>query len=154
MLIAAIILVVLFCIVAGTKEDIRDSDILVKLSLFSVMSGCIGIIGEEFISGSYIVTVISSIIFIMCIIVGFFKMIFGIDIGHTGRLIVFFTFLAIVFELLARLNNVLNLGMEYVSLMIKGRTISIILILIVLLIKSFNMIFLRKDTEYPYIENE
>ena len=153
MWIALIVLAVLFIVVSANREVIIESDILIKLAIFSVMIGCIGIIGEEFINGSYIVTVISSILFLMCIVTGIFRIIFGSDIGTTGRLIIFFTFLGLVFEELARLNNVLHIGIEYVSFMINGRNVSIMIIMLVLFIKSFKMIFSKKDEKNSYIES-
>lgn len=153
MWIALIVLAVLFIVVSANREVIIESDILIKLAIFSVMIGCIGIIGEEFINGSYIVTVISSILFLMCIVTGIFRIIFGSDIGTTGRLIIFFTFLGLVFEALARLNNVLHIGIEYVSFMINGRNVSIMIIMLVLFIKSFKMIFSKKDEKNSYIES-
>ena len=140
MWIALIVLAVLFIVVSANREVIIESDILIKLAIFSVMIGCIGIIGEEFINGSYIVT-------------GIFRIIFGSDIGTTGRLIIFFTFLGLVFEALARLNNVLHIGIEYVSFMINGRNVSIMIIMLVLFIKSFKMIFSKKDEKNSYIES-
>lgn len=154
MWIAIGVLVLLFCTVAANKEEVRESDILVKLSIFSVIVGCLGIIGEQFVSGVYIATIISAIVFVICIILGAFRMIFGVGIGFTGALIAFFTFIALVFEVLARLNNILNIGEEYVNLMINGRTMSIIIILILLFMKSFSMIFLRNNKKCSYAEIE
>lgn len=150
--IACIVLGVLLIGVAVNKDEISELGIIAKIAIFSLIVGCTGVIGGNFFSELYVLSLLSGAALILCILIKALTLIFGCELGFTTSLIVFLIFCGIVFELLARSNNMLGLGTDYVLIMIGLRNIAIILTLIVIFIKSFKMIFFKKNTDTYEVE--
>lgn len=136
-----VILGIIFIIVLSNREKVKDSGILFKISLLSSIVACLGGIGGNFVVEAYIITQIAVIVLILCFIIWTFLIIFRNFKGTINRLVIFFVFLAIVFEVVARSNSLLDLGVDFVINAILYRNISIIGVLFLLFIKSFRLIF-------------
>ena len=138
--------IVLSCIIIF-RQKINQSSINLKVGLFSIVVAILGnIIGRfEFIEYfqliGYLVQRIALIFLIMSIIITGYISIFKYIKGVTVKLSLLSLFLFMIFSVLANSYNMLNLESEFFMYMNLGKTISIIIIIMCILVKTFKLIF-------------
>ena len=85
----------------------------------------------------------------MSIFIKVYTLIFKSINGITSNLIIFSVFLCMIFHTLANSEEILDLGNEFFVYMNIGRTVSILMILLCILAKSFQLIFGKgRDKNY------
>lgn len=137
-------IIILGIVLAGIivfREKINEGGIDLKIFIFSIIVAILGNIFGKFEPIGYLIQQISIIFAIMSVIVMVYRLIFKTIQGITIKLILFSIFLFMIFSTLGNDNNILNLGDGFLTCMNIGRTLSIVMILICILVKSFYLIF-------------
>lgn len=144
---AIFILVIIVGLVAVLRDQVRNADKLIKLSIFSAIVACLGATGsyiEEMLRIVYVIAIISLII---CIIAYIYKFIMRRASSIMAKISIFLIFVAIAAHILALANIYLQLGESYVMTMIYIRGTALIGILIIVLIEVYKLIFGKSEKE-------
>lgn len=143
-------IVILGIVLAGIiifRDKINEGDISLKIGIFSIVVAILGNIFGAFELIGYLIQRISIVFVIMSIIIMVYRLIFKSIRGIIARLILFSIFLFMIFSTLANSNDILDLGLEFFTYMNTGKTISIVMILMCILVKSFKLIFGRNTSK-------
>lgn len=142
------------------KEKISEADINMKIGIFSVIVAILGNILGKFEPMGFLVQRIAIVFIVMSIIIMVCTSIFKSIEGVTAKLILVSLFLCLIFSVLSSSYDILYLDREFFMYMNTGRTISIVVIIMCVLKKSFQLIFGKspeKNKEYieePYQSSE
>ncbi len=136
-----IILGVVLASIIIFREKINKADISLKIGIFSIIVAILGNIFGKFEPIGFLVQRIAIVFIIMSIIIMAYVLIFKSIQGVTVKLILFSLFLFLIFSTLLNSYDILKLDNEFFVYMNTGKTISIVVILMCVLIKSFQLIF-------------
>lgn len=120
------------------KNRVRSASGPVKLGIFSLIIAVAGGILEYFVFTGYLITGMSMVIFITCMITKVYEVIFGGVRGPINILTIMATFAALSFEVVSR--SIIELPQATFL-----RNISIATILIGVVLKAFAILFLEKE---------
>lgn len=150
-----ILIAILICLVTF-RETVSEWDVIVKIGIFSVIVATIGSIIGFFQQEGYIVEIIAIICIIMSIIIKLCSLLFKSVRGIIYRIMVCSLFLVLLCTALVYSNNLLSLDYEIIGYINQVRMASLVVLCICILIKSFKLIFGKKDkyTDDSYINNE
>lgn len=137
-----IVLGIALTIIVIFRDKINESKTTTKICIFSVIVSILGNIFGKFDLIGYLIQRIAIVCVAMSIIINVYILIFKSIKGITVKLIFFSLFIFMIFTTLLYSSDVLYyLEDEFFMSMNTGRTISIMMILMLILLKSFQLIF-------------
>lgn len=137
-----IVLGIALTIIVIFRDKINESKTTTKICIFSVIVSILGNIFGKFDLIGYLIQRIAIVCVAMSIIINVYTLIFKSIKGITVKLIFFSLFIFMIFTTLLYSSDVLYyLEDEFFMSMNTGRTISIMMILMLILLKSFQLIF-------------
>lgn len=137
-----IVLGIALTIIVIFRDKINESKTTTKICIFSVIVSILGNIFGNFDLIGYLIQRIAIVCVAMSIIINVYILIFKSIKGITVKLIFFSLFIFMIFTTLLYSSDVLYyLEDEFFMSMNTGRTISIMMILMLILLKSFQLIF-------------
>ncbi len=143
-----VVLIIAIGIIVMLREQISESDIFIKIGIFSIIVAIVGSILGKFIYIGLLIRSIAIICAIMSFVLKVYCLIFKFIKRMTIKIAMFSLFLFILFSVLGNNNYLISITSNFLEVIMIGKVLSISSMLVCILIEVYNLIFSKKNNNY------